>query len=117
MGLLDEFDYEAHAEAAEKEDSEEEAAPGAVQFLPIAPDEVEAQDQVRTGLVELGGMLGFGLAVPFENHSPGQGCDIAVNLGIEEIAQADEASGEGHRYAEMVHDPEEVETVPLPVMS
>ena len=62
-------------------------------------------------------MFGLNLTISFENDTPRQRCYISVNLGIEEIAQADEAAREGHGDDQMVHYPEEVKTVRLTVSS
>ena len=116
LRFLDEFDEEPGAEAAQQEETEEEAAVDLVQFVLVDPDHDQAQQQVGKCLVELRGMLGFRLAAQVEDEAPGEGRDVSVDLGIEEVAQADHAAREGDGDAEPVHDPEEVEVILLAVM-
>ena len=60
-------------------------------------------------------MLGLGLAPEVEDEAPGQGGDVAVDLGIEEVAQADHAGGEGDGNAQAVQEPEEIEVMLLAI--
>ena len=60
-------------------------------------------------------MLGLCLAAEVEDEAPGKIGDVAVYLGVEEVAAADKASGEGNRDAQTVHDPKEIEIVVLAV--
>ena len=61
-------------------------------------------------------MLGQGLAAELENEAPGKGGHIAVNLGIEKVAQPYETAGEGDGDAQAVDDPQEVDVVALAVL-
>ena len=54
LRLLDEFDQEAAAEAAQQEEAEEESAVHLVQLVLVDPDHDHAEQQVGEGLVQLG---------------------------------------------------------------
>ena len=61
-------------------------------------------------------MLGFRLAAELEDEAPGQAGHVAVDLGVEQVAEADEGAGEGHRDGQVVQQPHEIEIVLLPVV-
>jgi len=113
--LLDELNQEAHAKAAKQEDAKEEAAVGLVQTLPIPDDEEETQHEVTQCLVNLGGVLGLCLPVALEYEAPGQVGNATINLGVEEVAKADEAACEGYSDYQMVQNPDEIKAVLLAV--
>ena len=62
-------------------------------------------------------MLGLSLSPELEDEAPGQGCHVAVNLRIEEVAAAYQASGKGYSDAEPVHYPQEIKAVLPAVMA
>ena len=61
-------------------------------------------------------MLGQGLAAELKHEAPGKGGHVAVNLGIEKIAQPYKTAGEGDGDAQAVDDPQEVDVVALAVL-
>ena len=62
-------------------------------------------------------MVRQSLPVPEEDESPRKAGDIPVYLRIEQVAQTYEHTGEAHRDAQVVQQPEEVEPVLLSVMT
>ena len=62
LGLLDELYQEPHPEADDEEEADEEAPVDLVEPVLVDPHENQAQYQIRQGLVDLRGVLGFGLA-------------------------------------------------------
>lgn len=109
LRLLDKFDEETAAEAPYHEDADERPAPCLVQTPFVYGHQHKAQEEIRAGLVKLGRMLGLGLAAKFEDKAPREIGHVAVNLRVEEVAQADEACCECHRDAQMVEQPDKVE--------
>ena len=99
LRLLDEFDEETHAEAADQERAEEKSPRKTVEFLPIEADKDQSENKVGSCLVQLRGMLGLGLTVAVEDESPGQRSDVAVDFGIEEVAETDETPCKSDGYA------------------
>ena len=100
--IFDKLNEETGAEADHQEDADEGAAIYLFQFVPIHPQEHEAQQEISAGLVELRRMGGNGFPVAQEDETPGKAGGTAVNFRVEEVAQADEAGGEGHRDHQMV---------------
>ena len=88
-----------------------------VELVLVHPHQQKPENQIREGLVDLGRMLGLRLAAKVEDDSPRQAGHIAVNLGIEQVAETDHAAGEGHGDAQTVHYPHEVKAVLLAIMN
>ena len=105
LWFLDELDEEPHAEATDQEPAEVETAVGFVKLLPVEPQQYQSQNQIGKSLIQLRGMLWLGFAAKVEHETPGQGSDVAVDLGVEKVAQTDKASGEGNGDAQAVHNP------------
>ena len=108
--LLDELDEEARREDEDEEDAEEESLPVFGGGAPVKAHEDEEGGQVAEGLVELGGVarrLGVGHAAVDEAEAPRHGGGLADNLGVHEVARADEESGEGDGDDGAVEHPED----------
>jgi hypothetical protein len=115
LRLLYEFYEEPHAEAADEKPTEVKAAGGFVYPLPIEPEQNKAENQIRQGLVDLGGVFRLGFSAQSKDESPRQRGYITVNFGIEQIADADKTARKGHCYTEPVHYPKEIKAILLTV--
>jgi hypothetical protein len=105
LRFFDEFYEDAPAKYPEQEEAE-----GAIRLLPegkVTPVRVEEhskKQEVGRGFVELGGVTGVGVYA-LKDEGPGEGGDFAVDFGVEEVAQADEGSGERCGDSEAVGQP------------
>ena len=78
--VLNKFYEEAAAEADNKENAHKRAPVQFVQLFPVKPHKHQAQQQIGAGLVQLGGMAGYGFPVPLKDKAPGEVGGSPVNL-------------------------------------
>ena len=82
----------------------------------VHKDLEHTKEEIAECLVKLGRMLRFCLAPELEYESPWKICDITIDLGIEEVTQADECRRKAYCDCKMVKNPDEIKVVLLSIM-
>ena len=80
----------------------------------VHKDLEHSEKEVAEGLVKLRRMLWFGLTTKFEDESPWKVCNVSIELGIEEVTQADECRCEADCNRKVVKNPDEIKSYFLP---
>ena len=113
--VLDKLDEEADTKECHKPPAEDRAALEVAFLSEVVPEADDKDDEVAEALVDLCGVLGDGFAASFEDKAPGKVGGAAIDFAVEEVAQADEGTAEGHDDDQAVENPPDVHLIATPV--
>lgn len=109
--FFDELDEETHTEKGDEPPTKEAAVVKLAVLFAINNVANNKDDEIAESLIELRGMLRHSLAVALKDEAPRQRGLDTVDFGVEEVAQTDEGTTQGHHDNKTVKKPPEVHLV------